>query len=440
MVPFLRALAALGLGMVVITGLVLVLVVFHFTQRLEDPGVYNAAVSDTGAYGRIHNEVLVDEALKERTARLLGDTGIAFHDEAIDVLREVIPPAYLQGQTQANIKRLTRYLRHDEDELEIYLVLKEPLERVEPAMLGKVHELVDELEISDPPSSGCGGTAVRRLATSSAEPYSQLSQGGLPQSAPSLKILSRECREREFDHWFGLVLEDPSISAPTARILEGRREELRRIFIDGDTREFLKAAADPLVQPLVEEAVADIRRDLQPGDKLDLLEWLASQPGGPVRADIDARTAFLKEALGTANGLGNTIALAMVVLGSLLSALVHLPRPAAMLRWPGITLLVGGVVCLVAGFVVHSVVPGLVRERVMGPVSFSAEVPVPAVDLAGDLLESLVRQATTGFMPATAIVIAAGLLLIAASLFYGKLLALVGRNPPTQEHSGHDWV
>ena len=34
-------------------------------------------------------------------------------------------------------------------------------------------------------------------------------------------------------------------------------------------------------------------------------------------------------------------------------AAVHLPRPAEMLRWPGITLVMGGGVCLIVGFVLE---------------------------------------------------------------------------------------
>ena len=47
---------------VVVAGLLFYLVVVKFTQRLEDPQVYNAAISDTGAYTRIYDEVLTDES------------------------------------------------------------------------------------------------------------------------------------------------------------------------------------------------------------------------------------------------------------------------------------------------------------------------------------------------------------------------------------------
>ena len=119
--------------------------------------------ADTGAYGRIYDEVLADEALQGQTGRLLGDIDLAAHGGAAEVLRDIMPPAYLQEQTEDNIDRFTGFLRHESEDLEIYVSLKEPLERIEPVALGEVHQVIDELEIAEPGSS-------RLLADSPASP------------------------------------------------------------------------------------------------------------------------------------------------------------------------------------------------------------------------------------------------------------------------------
>ena len=62
----------------------------------------------------------------------------------------------------------------------------------------------------------------------------------------------------------------------------------------------------------------------------------------------------------------------------------------------------------------------------MKTVSFPTHVPVSVIDLAGDMLESFLRQATGGFVPAAA-VMRLGTALIGVSLCYGRLSALVGR-------------
>ena len=438
MITLLRVVAGLILGTVIFTGLLFYLVLGNVSQRLENPQVYKVAISDTGAYSRIYDEVLVDAALQQQSSRLLGDIDLATHEETVRILRDIMPPAYLREQTEDNLDRFTGYLRHESEDLELYVSLTEPLERIEPVALGEVHQVIDGLEVAEPESSGCSLAALQRLAASAAEPYAQLSQGQLPRSAPSLKILSRECREREFDRWFGLVVDDPLINSPAARILQNEREELRSTFVEGDTRGFLKAVAEPAVEPLADGAVAGLRRNLQPNDRFDLLDWVADQPTDLSRQNIEAQAESLREALDAVNGPGRSIALALAALGSLLLALVHLPRPAAMLRWPGITLVMGGGSCLAAGFALHSVIPSQLKKAVAQSGSYSAEVPASAVNLAGDLLESFGRQATAGFIPATVTVMAMGGILIAASLSYGRLLALVRRPRRTSEPSGDD--
>ena len=349
MITLLRALAGLILGMVVFAGLIYHLVVVNFSQRLENPEVYNVAINDTDAYNRIYDEVLVDEALDAQTANLVGDLDIAVNQEAVEVLKDVMPPAYLREQTEDNIERFTGFLRHDLDDLEIYVGLKEPLGRIEPAVLDKVHRIIDELEIKEPETAGCSLESVQRLAAASAEPYARLSEGELPQASPSLGILTRECRQREFDRWFDLVLDDPAMNSQAALILDGRKEEIRESFVEGDTRAFLKVVADSLVEPQIEDAVVDIRRNLQRNDRFDVLQWMADESDDLTREEIREQAESLRDVVSAANGPGKIVSLLMVVLGCLLMALVHLPRPAEMLRWPGITLAMGGGVCLASG-------------------------------------------------------------------------------------------
>ena len=430
MFTLLRALGGLVLGLVVFAGLLYFLIVVNFSQRLEDPEVYNTAISETDAYNRVYDEVLVDEELEDQTANLVGDLDIEASKEAVEVLREVMPPAYLQEQTEANIDRFTGFLRHDRQDLELYADLKEPMERIEPAVLDKVHEIIDGLEIEEPPQAGCSVASLQRLAAASAEPLSRLSDGQLPESAPSLQILTRECRQREFDRWFDRVLDDPAISSQAALILDNERENLRREFIAGDTGVFLKAVAGPLVQPLIDDAIADIRRNLQRNDRFDLLDWVAEESDDVTREGIDEQAESLRDVVSAANGPGRIIALAMVILGCLVMALVHVPHLADMLRWPGISLLLGGGVCLIVGFVANSAIPGQIREAAANAASYSSDVPVSAIKLAGDLMESFARQVTAGFIPAAVTVMVIGTVLIAASFFADPLAAAARRLMP----------
>ena len=427
MLTLLRALVGLILGLAVFAGLLYFLVVVNFSQRLVEPEVYNVAISDTDAYNRIYDEVLVDKALKDQAGNLTGDIQLEVQEEAVEVLREVMPPSYLQEQTEDNIGRFTGFLRYDREDLEIYATLTEALERIEPGVLRKVHQIIDDLEINDPSSSRCTAESLRQLAASSALPYAELSRGEIPESAPSLRILTAECRARKFDAWFNQVLDDPAMNSQAALILEGDRADLRQKFIEGDTRAFLKAVADPLIKPLIDEAIADIRRNLQRDDRFDLLEWLAQESEDASRADIEEQAESLRQVVSAANGPGRFIALAMIIVGVLLMAAVHFPRPAEMLRWPGITLVMGGGVCLLVGFVLNSAIPGQFKDAIVRAASYSPEVPVSVISLAGDLTESFARQATSGFIPPSVSIVIIGALIVVASLLSGVLSSMARR-------------
>ena len=132
----------------------------------------------------------------------------------VALLREIMPLAYLQEQTENNIDRFTGYLRGEAERLEFYVELRAPLERVEPAARAWVFRFIDELEIAEPTDSGCSLDATRRLAAGYAEPVARLSKGKQVESAPSLKSLTRTCREQDFDRWLDLTLSDPAIDSP----------------------------------------------------------------------------------------------------------------------------------------------------------------------------------------------------------------------------------
>ena len=424
----LRALGGLILGLVVVAGLLYLLLVANITQRLEDPELYRTAFTETDTYNRIYDEVLVDEALQEQTGGLLGGVDLEAQ-EAVEVLRDVMPPEYLQEQTEANIERFTGFLSHDLDKLNLYLELNEPLARVEAVVLDQTEQVIAELEVEEPPTAPteCTADSLQNLAADLAGHFAGLSEGKLPESVPSLETLDEECRRQEFDSWIDKVANDPQVDSEAARIIEDERDDLRESFIEGDTKAFLEQAAAPLVSPVVDHSLEDIRRDLQANDQLDLLEKLAENSSALSREDIDEQAEFLRNTVRTANRTGGVIALVMVVVGSLLLVALHFPKPTNMLRWPGIALLLGGGVCLVVGFLLNSALPPRVRDAIASPADYSSDIPMPAISLAGDLVESFVSQLTSGFLPGAVTVAVIGAVLFGASFFAYQIWHTVSR-------------
>ncbi len=431
LVTLLRILIGPVLGLAVLGGLLYFLVFANFSERLVTAETYYAAINETDAYNRVYDEVLVDEAIREQTRNLLGGVELKSHEETVELLRGIMPPAYLQEQTENNIDRFTRYMRHETNDLEIYADLREPLERVESVVEAKVYRFIDELEIAESTETGCSADTLRQLAADYAVPAARLSTGKLPESVPSLESLTRECRERGFDRWFDQILFDTALNSQASLLLRETRGKLRQSFIEGDSRAFLKAVAASLIEPLTDAAIADIRRELQPGDRLELIEKITEWSKDLTKGDIESQAGDLRELVTAANGPAKYIALAVVVISSLLLALVYLPSPSGMLRWPGISLVIGGGVCLIVGFVLNSAIPGQLNSAITYSASYSSDVPASAVNLAGDLLESFGRQATGGFIPSATVVILLGVALVAASFLSGALFASLRKILPS---------
>ena len=419
----LRALGSLILGLVVIAGLLYLFVVVNITQRLEDPEIYRTAFTETDVYNRIYDEVLVDAAIQDQTLDMFGGVGLETQ-ESIEVLRDVMPPAYLQEQTEANIDRFTGFLSYDLERLNLYLELSEPLDRVEEVVLDKTEQVITELEIEEPPTATteCTTDSLQRLAGDLADEFAGLSAGQLPESVPSLEILDEDCRRQEFDNWIDQIASNPQIDSETARIIEDEKDDLRESFIEGDTKAFLEKAAAPLVSPVIDDSLEEIRQDLQTNDRLDLLEQLAESSDDLTREDIDEQAELLRDAVSAASGTGGMIALLAVIAGSLLLAAVHIPNPTGMLRWPGLSLLLGGGVGLFVGFVLNSAVPGWIRAAV---VASSSDTPTALISLTGDLMESFARQFTGGFLLGTVTVLLIGAVLFGASFFADRLWSVV---------------
>ena len=107
----LRATASLVLGILIIAGLLYLLVPVNVLERLVTAGVYHDAVSEADAYNRVYDKELLEDAMGGLDGSLLRDIEIEADDQMVAFLRDVLPPAYLQEQTEDNIDRVTAYMR-----------------------------------------------------------------------------------------------------------------------------------------------------------------------------------------------------------------------------------------------------------------------------------------------------------------------------------------
>ena len=406
-----RAIASLVLGVIVFVGMLYFVVLSSLSVKLLDAEFYTGILRDTDSYNRVYAEAARE--IHAETHQDLGGIQVVSPDDTAALLREIMPPDYLQSQAEGAIGRTISYLREETGELEAYIELGPPLDRVRPALFGYIDRRIDQLEEVDSGAADCSQGAVRRLADGYNDRYRQLADGEIPTTVPSLKSLTRPCRALVFEAVYeGLAdarRRDPQGIYP----LGDYREELRQAFYAGDTHTAMKVMARPLSSPRIDDAVEEIRRELATRDRLDLVHELAKQDESTEQEIRDELDDFRGQ-LNLVNGMGKTLALVVVIVGSVVLGLLYLPNPVGVARWPGITLLLSGVICLLVGQVLQSRVPGWLESAMAQE---TGELSSSAAALATDLATTAGSQLATGFTtPAVTLIVVGGLLFASSFL------------------------
>ena len=417
LISVIRAGAALVLGVVIFVGFLFFLILNNFSDKLLSADCYKDTIAAEDTYNRIYEEVLLDEELLDKTKEFLGDIQIVSDRDIVDLMREIVPPAYTQRQVEENIERAIAYLKDDVDELEIYIDLAEPLGNVKPVMFAYIDRRIDELEEEDPGIGSCSTAAVTGLAGRYLDVFNALAGGEVPTTVPSLRALDPLCRQLLFASAFDLLVASSSLDAETTRQLVAKRDELRKPFEAGDTIGMLKVSARTLAGPLMDKAIDKVREDLGPDGRLDLIqqigEWNPDTSEAQIRADLDQGRKWVSRA----DSFGGLTTLIMVIGGSILMGLVYLPNLAGMLRWPGVALVITGAVAFVLGKIAESRVPARLADVVETGADRVTDVPQAVIDLGGDLLISFGTEITSGIAGPSVTLMIVGAVLIGASFF-----------------------
>ena len=416
-VQIVRAAAALVLGVVVFVGFLFLMLVGNFSDKLLNADFYKDTIAGQDSYNRIYDDVLLDEELKDKKDELLGNIKVVDNEEIVELLRQILPPAYLQSQVEGSIDRTIDYLNEEVDELEAFVELGPPLENVKPVLFAYIDGRIDQLEVEDPGLPDCSTRSITELSNRYVDRFSQLADGEVPATVPSLMALSQTCRTLVFAASFDLLVPGPSLSAESSRLLRESREDLRASFVAGDTLEVLKAAARPLATPLIDEALAQIRSELDEGDRIDLIRQIADYDDDITEEEVRLEIAAARKWVTRSGNFGNVVSLAMIIVGSIIMGLIHLPSLSGALRWPGITLLLTGVFYYVAGRVLESEVPDRLATVVERGTDQVSAIPPSVSDLGTDLLVSFGSQLVSGYEAASITVIVVGAVLIAGSFF-----------------------
>lgn len=417
LISLVRAGASLILFVIIFVGFLSYLILNNFSDKLLSADFYNNTLAAEDTYNRIYDEVLLDDELKDTTERFLGDIQIVSHQEIVDLLREIMPPEYIQAEVERAIGRTIDWVNEDVDELELYVDLNEPLDNVKTVMLNYIDGRIDMLEVEDPGFSGCSTDTANRLADIFTAKFNQIADGVVPTSVPSLQAIDAPCRVVIFELAYNSLIDEAGLNEATATTLKNGKGDLRFPFAQGDTLEVLKVSARLLAEPLMDDALDRVREDLNGSGQFDLISQIAEWDSDSSEAQIRADLTDGRDWISKANNFGDLASLIMVIGGAVVMGLIYFPTLGGMLRWPGIALLITGGFFFVTGKIAESKVPDALTDAIETGADKVSDVPPAVTDLGTDVLVSFGSQLTDGFVGPSLTMLTIGIILFGASFF-----------------------
>ena len=412
-----RSAAATVLGLIVFASFLSFFLVNHINNRLLDDDLYIETLRQHNAYNRIYTEVLLDQRVGDSVQDLTGDFQIATHEEIVEVLAEIVPPQYAQTQIEQNIRRIIHYLNEDTGSLSLQVELGPPLARAKPALFEYIDGRIDQLATVQPDANLSLLEQVAEVRATTEAALLSLAQGQVPEAIPSVRAIPQPLRADLFNTLLPKLLNDPGLDPRVRQGLNANRREIRETFVAGDTREFLKASARAALELIVDQAIDQVGQNLDSQGRLDVIATIGRNNADVTEETLRADLADFRDGVNRAQMWGTTLALVIGILATVIMMLIYLPSLSNMLRWPGLTLLLTGTVLFVLGKIVENTLPARLNNVIDREIARASELPPPAVDLATDVLHSLVQQLVQGVAtPALVLLILGAVLLVASFL------------------------
>ena len=187
----LRAFGSLVFGAIVFFSFLAFLTAKEVRSHFLDVSFYTDALEENDIYNRVYDELLVDPEFDEESQRLLGDFDIPNEDVA-DLARRILPPQYLQSQTENSINGIIAFLRKDSDDPQAVIELGPPVSRVKGVVLGYIDRRIDQMEVI--PVSTPGELSLELELF-----FRTIKDGKVPRQVPSLDAVPPPSRAQAYD-------------------------------------------------------------------------------------------------------------------------------------------------------------------------------------------------------------------------------------------------
>ena len=149
LLDILRSVGALVLGVIVFFGFLFLLFLNNFSDKMLSSQFYIDTIAGEDTYNRVYDEVLLDEDLLGTTQDLLGGVQVVTQEDIVMLLRQIVPPEYLQSQVEGSIHRTVDYFNEDRATLDLYIDLGPPLSNVKPVLFQYIDRRIDGLVLEE---------------------------------------------------------------------------------------------------------------------------------------------------------------------------------------------------------------------------------------------------------------------------------------------------
>ena len=222
-------------------------------------------------------------------------------------------------------------------------------------------------------------------------------------TAPAVDLFVDDAFDMAFE-----ALQDSELPQEALDGLEADKIGVKEHLGAGRTKEALKLGARGLARPLINQAIDEIRKELDDQDRLDLVD-IAAEQNDKTREDFLDDIDPLRDVIDQVS-LGKWLGILMMAVGVLIMGFVQIPHVSSGLRWPGLTLLLTGLVFLVVGLVAKSqVLSSALDQADVSP------IPPSLVGMINDVISSMASDAFGGFITVSIVVMVIGFVMLVGS-------------------------
>ena len=408
----LRSIVALILGVLAFLALGYAYVAMGVRDTMRSPQPLLNALEKHHAYDRVFDDGIITEQFEGELRGLVGEFSLEPETEAW-LLKEILPPSELKTATEQSVTTVIAFLNNETDTFDATIDLGVAIPRIKPAVFRLVDERIDKARPIDV-------TSEVELRRSIETLFRAITAGTIPNSVATLdghapdKVVQALMQSID-------VLPDMEARRTAQANLTRDERAIEEALKDGDTKTALKLAVRAIADPIIDNAINNLREDIDDRGRYSSVDKIAQSVGS--RHETLERFRFARTILRLLVGAVAIAALIVFVAAVAGIAGVFYPYPKHMARWPGVTLVVCGVMFIVIGLSVSSFVG--VWESLWCPF-----IEVPSCNLTIDVASELLSDAANGMTLWSIAVTAVGILAIVGARFL-PAQHLRGAQPPT---------